>query len=167
MNTCKKCGLSFPLLILVDGKKRNISNRRLCLDCKPFRLGTPETMTRRGGYQNCVLCDKSYHQRLCPSCRTKIRRHRAKREAVRILGGVCVRCGWSGPVSGFQFHHTDPKNKDFTVGNGSHKSWTLILKEIMKCKLMCATCHAILHSDREDPAFLAEVDRYKGTDLAG
>ena len=36
MRTCLKCGLDFPIIQKIEGKKRNLSNRKFCLQCSPF-----------------------------------------------------------------------------------------------------------------------------------
>lgn len=160
MKTCEKCFRLFPFLVKVNGKRRNLCNRRVCLDCKPFRHGAAESMERRGGHEACVVCAKPWHQRLCRACRTKIRRQRAKQAAVDMLGGKCSRCGWSGNIVALQFHHV--RGKDFAISSVAHKSWALIKAELKKCELLCANCHTVEHSDRASEAFLNEVARYKG-----
>jgi predicted RNA-binding Zn-ribbon protein involved in translation (DUF1610 family) len=118
-------------------------------------------------FTNCAVCNKDLknsRRRLCGPCRIKVRRIRAKRKAVQLLGGKCDKCGWTGPDAGFHFHHVRGK-KSFGIGDASHKSWALILKELKKCVLWCALCHVIHHSDREDPRLLKEVDNYQGQDL--
>src|SRR3989344_526338 len=99
----------------------------------------------------CKLCEKPYTdyqgriRTRCGTCNTKIRRYRAKMAAVTYLGSKCTVCGWSGHQAAFQFHHTNPKEKDFIIGNVANKSWDSILKELKKCILLCANCHAIHH----------------------
>lgn len=85
--------------------------------------------------------------------------------AVSYLGGKCTACGWSGHQAAFQFHHTNPKEKDFIIGNIANKSWDSILKELKKCILLCANCHAIHHSTKNEAAFITEANNYKGRAL--
>lgn len=59
----------------------------------------------------------------------------------------CSVCGENHPAC-LQFHHTDKENKtyevSFLLSNGnSGKIW----KEIEKCIVMCANCHAKKHYD--------------------
>jgi hypothetical protein len=44
-----------------------------------------------------------------------------------------------------EFHHTDPTQKEYTVGQMVKHSMKLILAEIAKCKVMCSNCHKKLH----------------------
>jgi hypothetical protein len=99
------------------------------------------------------------------SYRIKIRRYRMKREAVKLLGGKCVGCGWSGNIAGFLFHHRDPSMKEFSISECPKVSWEKYWKEIEKCNLMCATCHEILHANNTDEQFLKDVENYSGRDL--
>jgi uncharacterized OB-fold protein len=94
---------------------------------------------------------------------TKIRRFILKREAVKLLGGKCKKCQWSGSLAGFHFHHRNPKEKSFLVGNTTN--WERFWKEVQKCDLLCSICHDILHCDYENNQFLEDVEKYKGRDL--
>lgn len=38
MPQCEKCGGYFPFLVEINGKKRNLKNRKYCLVCSPFGL---------------------------------------------------------------------------------------------------------------------------------
>ncbi len=117
----------------------------------------------------CKICGKSfkdYQQRgrlRCGSCNTKIRRFRAKAAAINYLGGKCQKCNWSGDQAALQFHHL--KGKDFTIGNVANKSWDSIKSEIQKCILLCANCHMIEHSTKNDEKFINEAANYKGRTL--
>lgn len=119
--------------------------------------------------QICKLCKKEfkdYQQRnrtRCGSCNTKIRRFRAKAAALKFLGGKCSNCGWQGNQAALQFHHL--KGKDFTIGNSANKSWDSIKDEMQKCVILCANCHMIEHSSKNEKEFLREALNYKGRTL--
>lgn len=82
--------------------------------------------------------------------------------AIQYLGGKCEKCGWRGDNAVFQFHHTKPHEKEFILGNVGNKSWDSLKKELDKCILLCANCHALEHSKRKDKKFLIEARKYKG-----
>jgi DNA polymerase II large subunit len=119
----------------------------------------------------CRLCNKpfkDYQKRQtnrCGSCNTKIRRFRAKAAAIKLLGGKCIKCGWTGNQAALQFHHKDPKQKDFIIGNVANKSWDSLKKEMQKCILLCANCHMIEHSTKLGDAFVKEAFNYRGRTL--
>jgi len=161
MPVCKTCGEKFPFLVRINGIERNLCNRTRCLTCSPFpNCRRIELLTPRTFYKQCVLCGKKESRRLCRSCRVKIRRYRTKAAAIKLLGGKCVKCGWSGDQAGYQFHHT--RDKRFTIGNVGNKSWKRIKKELKKCILLCARCHQIRGSTRSDPRLIREAMRYQG-----
>ncbi len=164
---CRKCGNAFPVWIVVDGVRRNLGSRVYCLTCVPFKQGRKiEYLQERVAYEFCVLCGRkngSTRRRRCGSCNTRVRRYRTKAAAIRLLGGKCKDCGWSGPQAGFSFHHRH--SKEFTIGNVANKSWSVIKKELKKCTLLCVRCHTIRHSDREDPRLVEEAEKYEGCEL--
>jgi predicted HNH restriction endonuclease len=116
----------------------------------------------------CGLCQNKFkdyqakNRNRCGSCNTKIRRFRAKAAAIKLLGGACSACGWHGNQAALQFHHKSKNAKEFTIGNVANKNWETIKKEIKKCLLLCANCHAIEHSTKNEKLFLREARNYKG-----
>lgn len=59
----------------------------------------------------------------------------------------CTTCSEKHPAC-LDFHHRDPSQKKFTIGNAARKvgSREIILEEMSKCDLICANCHRKLHS---------------------
>lgn len=58
----------------------------------------------------------------------------------------CSKCGQNHPAT-LQFHHTDPTQKEYGVATFSARCCSIatIQKEIAKCVVLCANCHAIEH----------------------
>jgi hypothetical protein len=82
----------------------------------------------------------------CNSCYVKQFRKSRKEKAVQLLGNKCCKCGYNKCLKALQFHHIDPKKKDFEISSNSSKvSWNVIEKELKKCILVCANCHAEIH----------------------
>jgi len=110
----------------------------------------------------CLICSNKTGstRKRCDTCNTKIRRYRAKKYAVEYLGGKCVRCGWVGNLSAFDFHHKDPSIKEFTPSAGylANQSWSKVKEELDKCELLCAICHRLEHNDYENEVFLKIAD---------
>jgi DNA-binding XRE family transcriptional regulator len=92
-------------------------------------------------------------------------RKRTKQRAVEAMGGKCVICGYNKSNSALDFHHLDPKEKDFTVSQGI-KSWSKIVEELKKCVLLCCRCHREVHEGlialpKKYATFNKEYENYK------
>lgn len=76
--------------------------------------------------------------------RARIKRY--KIAAVNLLGGKCERCGYNKCVDALEFHHKKGFSKEDTVAKLlSKRGWAVIEKEVYKCELLCANCHAEEH----------------------
>ena len=73
------------------------------------------------------------------------RRKAVKEECVEYKGGVCQDCGNTYPACVYDFHHEDPKQKDFSIAKKSYLSFDKVKDELDKCVLLCANCHRIRH----------------------
>ena len=67
-----------------------------------------------------------------------------KREFLNSLKYPCVKCGEDRPWI-IDFHHINPKNKCFTVGNKYRGNIEVIQAEVEKCICLCRNCHAEFH----------------------
>lgn len=68
-----------------------------------------------------------------------------KIEAVKSKGGKCSRCDYNKNYSALEFHHLDPKEKDFDWNKLQKMSIETIEKELKKSILLCANCHREIH----------------------
>lgn len=59
----------------------------------------------------------------------------------------CSICGYSKCMAALEFHHVNPSEKSFAISK-AHSGYSLeeILKELEKCILVCANCHAEIHA---------------------
>ena len=108
--------------------------------------------------------DELYYQRRRENDKNFYRRHRIERLAVQYerkqaiwdfyqslkKNAQCERCGERHPAV-LQFHHRDPQAKVLSISEAAHRGWSLekIQKEVAKCALLCANCHAKLHYEWE------------------
>ncbi len=71
-----------------------------------------------------------------------------KLDLVKAAGSRCAICGYHTNLAALVFHHTDSAVKDFKLDMRSLSNRKLepVLKEIEKCILVCANCHAELHN---------------------
>ena len=70
---------------------------------------------------------------------------------VLYMGGKCQKCGYSKCYDALEFHHLDPKKKDFQLSALKNYSLNALKKELDKCIMLCANCH------REEHARLRKV----------
>lgn len=71
-------------------------------------------------------------------------RKRLKQKAVEYKGGMCECCGYDRTIEALEFHHRNPKEKDFNP-SGKSISWEKMKKEIDKCVMVCTNCHREIH----------------------
>ena len=71
-----------------------------------------------------------------------------KLDLVNAAGGKCTLCGYSKNLAALVFHHNEANGKDFKLDMRSLSNRKLepVLREIDKCILLCANCHAELHN---------------------
>ncbi|MBU6214695.1 HNH endonuclease [Patescibacteria group bacterium] len=79
----------------------------------------------------------------CASDAVVKNRRQKKKKLVEMFGGKCVVCGYSKYDGALDFHHRDPKEKDFALSvKGLCYSWESIVAEAKKCVLVCKNCHS-------------------------
>ena len=148
------CGNPIPNLVTIEGKVRNLSNRKFCLTCSPFLGHNTRDLTqpRRNTTQ---YAEKFWRYQS---------RERADRKIklVELLGGRCSACGYDRCVAALEFHHRDPSVKSFELSKANLlRRWEIVLTEAAKCDLLCANCHR----DLEEKLRFSESEQ--GTFSAG
>ena len=76
---------------------------------------------------------------------TSLYRKNIKIKMVEYKGGKCEICGYNKCIEALEFHHTNPKEKDFNISGGT-KSFNSLKSELDKCILVCANCHREIHN---------------------
>lgn len=165
MPICLNCNNKFPNHFCIDGKIRNLQNRKYCLTCSPFKQHNTRKIHRAeysgvnnpktGIPKNCNICSKEYLYKretgstlsLCVSCVTTLRRVKRKEKLVEYKGGGCQLCGYNKSIKALSFHHKDPTHKKFTISNASYKNWNELVSEVDKCELLCLNCHMETHEN--------------------
>ena len=129
-------------------KKKN-KEKKVCPKCKEEkslkdfykRSKGSNRESEVGGY--CKCCSNKYHS------------NRVKEVKIRMVeykSGECERCELKledTHYSVFDFHHTDPKEKDPNFDKIKYQKWEVIKNEIDKCKLLCSNCHRETHAEIE------------------
>jgi hypothetical protein len=58
----------------------------------------------------------------------------------------CLFCKEDTPCV-LDFHHLDPKEKDYQIGSmAPNLSWKSLKRELDKCVILCSNCHRKLHA---------------------
>lgn len=101
---------------------------------------------------NCSKGNVSYHcsDKVKENFKAYRRKNRKKQiiELKTLHGGKCKICGYDKCLDALHFHHIDPSKKEGMIGNlFNTKGKAAAFKEAEKCQLICANCHAELHSD--------------------
>lgn len=118
---------------------------KLCSKCnqtKEIEQFYKQKDRKNGSYQ-CKSCFNSY----CINRWIKI-----KQKAIDYKGSKCNKCGIFSQKTNyciFDFHHRNPKNKDYDWNKLRLKSWNKIIEELDKCDLLCSNCHRITHFEME------------------
>ncbi len=77
-------------------------------------------------------------------------RKKVKERLVEYKGGKCEICGYDKCIDALEFHHLDPKEKDFTLSSSNVLSFDRMKKEVDKCILVCANCHREIHHKKNE-----------------
>ncbi len=169
MKNCIICGSKIPWRHVINGVVKKVNDRTKCFSCSPFRIKGRRLTCH---YDNegkviekrCSSCktflpihlfykkaNKTLHYR-CKACSIKHstdsgqkRRHVLKQMCVDYLGGKCQLCGYNKCNKALDFHHRDPRLKDFEIAQSALKFSTL-KKELDKCVLLCSNCHRETHA---------------------
>jgi predicted transcriptional regulator len=132
----KKYGL--PTDVAYRRRKRRLAEaglsgvRKAEMDCRNHGTAT-FVLDSRGSWR-------------CNQCRAEgvaARRRKVKEILVEEAGGECAICGYNRHVAALHFHHLDPSSKSFAIAHeGVTRAIDTMRKEVKKCVLLCATCHA-------------------------
>ena len=83
----------------------------------------------------------------CMRNQSALRKRQFKQKCLDFLGNKCEECGYCIYNGALEFHHKDPKEKDFNLSKvGCTNLNEKIKSELRKCKLLCANCHRIEHT---------------------
>lgn len=132
---CKKCNSTKPLEDFPKSKNEKFGRAYSCKPCfnKTSRENHAKRVSRGDGYREKL----NSKRRLTLQERKKI--------AVDYKGGVCSDCGGKFLPCVYDFHHLNPKEKDYDPSAAAALSMQTMYEELEKCILLCANCHRIRH----------------------
>lgn len=76
------------------------------------------------------------------------RRESNKEKYILLKGGKCEICGFEynrENAACFDFHHENPNEKEYNPSEAIRLREENALRELNKCKLVCANCHRLIH----------------------
>ena len=119
---------------------------KTCFYCK---IEKPISEFNRNGKQpNGKLKLKPF----CKECESKVVKER-QRTVIRTAYSIthkepfeCSICSYSKNFTALEFHHLDPREKEFEIKNMTNCSLDTAIREISKCILVCANCHREIHN---------------------
>jgi hypothetical protein len=104
----------------------------------------------------CTICNRNYTYNnkkktghtltKCNSCMANKNRLELKAKINTYKQKGCSICGYNKNTAALQFHHLNPKEKDFEISSNMCRKWKTIEQEIAKCIVVCANCHIELHN---------------------
>ncbi len=112
--------------------------KHTCKDCRSKLVGG----------KNWIESAKNNGQYLCKPCmtaRTTRTRRAHKARGIEYLGGKCFDCHGVFHEAIYDFHHTNPKQKDTQPSRLFGNRWETLQQELDKCVLLCANCHRLRH----------------------
>lgn len=125
--------------------KKEYGECRLCPRCKN-QVATNDFYSRRG------IKNASTYCKSCTNLQTVERQREFKSKCIEYKGGKCQskNCstpgGYSRCPGGLEFHHLDPKQKDFCISKmKNHRFNDVVKKELDKCSMLCSCCHREAH----------------------
>lgn len=125
---------------------RNTKGRFVCRVCNKLRMRKANSTPAAKKYNKdrvaiWVKANRQHYRDYC------IERRRKTREwLTNYKRSGCIKCGEVFPDC-LDFHHRDPNNKKFNIGNdASTVSLKKVIEEVAKCDLICANCHRKLHA---------------------
>lgn len=167
---CRKCNGYFPAMLIVNGIRKNLSNRKYCLDCSPYKQHNNRKLECLiDGKKQCPKCltikDVSdFYSRgnnltysYCISCWNKLstlRQKDTKRKCVEYKGGSCIKCGYDKCMEALDFHHRDESEKIFSISQVKSFSFDNIKAELDKCDLLCCRCHREIEAEKRNLLYL-------------
>jgi hypothetical protein len=140
---CRKCSNIIPNRIVIDGKQKNLQNRKFCLECSPWgkhNTSPHDPIERRKKAKYSEYSEKTKEIVLLSLYKRGLTR---KSELVKMKGGGCELCGYNKTWRCLSFHHRNRDEKLFglSLNNLWSKAYESILEEVEKCDLLCLNCH--------------------------
>lgn len=129
----KRCSTCKKVLPISQFSFRVKSKGTLAHQCKECT-----SVYSKAHYQN----NKQQYRDRCKKTRQKRTILNRQRLVRFLLDHPCVFCG-ELDIRCLDFDHIDPKTKKYPISRllSSGRTWPAIMREIKKCRVLCANCH--------------------------
>lgn len=125
---CSKCGEVKLLGFFSKGKDTKIGYKSACKEC----LST--AFKHYCETDRCKEVRNAFNNKLHNSRREWLSKYKLEKG--------CEICGYNKHHAALHFDHIEPNLKSFTISQDLKKPLETILKELDKCRVLCANCHA-------------------------
>lgn len=175
MKTCKNCNKPFSNYEKVNGKTVHLESRKFCLDCSPYGKHNTIQLHNLKDYGH-VFTENNINYKICPRCKNQFevnptnffikkngqphpycrkchrlngteRIRNIKIKCINYKGGKCQICGYSKYMGALDFHHLNPEEKDFIIGEHRNIPFDKLKIELDKCIILCSNCHREFHGN--------------------
>ena len=133
MKRCTKCGIEKPKKFFSKQSRQKDGLNPWCKDCYGEYRKIHKDISRN--YQ------RAYYQK---HNEIKKQYRKDKLEQIHKLKQSCVKCGEARAYV-IDFHHIDPKEKEFEPSQLINASNPRLMNELKKCVCLCRNCHAEFH----------------------
>lgn len=115
---------------------------RQCIHCGEFKQLSEFFANKRmtlGVESKCKECAKKYQRK---------KRREKWSKLFNYKGAACQHCGISEyhRPEIYEFHHVDPKTKEYQIADLLMCKWERVKEEADKCLMLCANCHKTEHA---------------------
>ena len=162
IKVCYTCGGEFNDHIYVDGKLRNMQNRRNCLECSPWKSNksnVDKTIEEKREKRRAKYIRYYNKKKLAGIDVVSVRRKSRKQWLINLIGGKCQICGYDKCSRNLAFHHLNDKLFALTECN-LQRDFQYVINEVIKCILVCHNCHGEIHDDMvsSETIYIANID---------
>jgi len=137
---CSSCKILKSTKEFDNDKNKRDGKRTICKECRKEYaneyIKRPEVAKRKSEYTSKYNSEKN-----------KKRREKINRLKQRY---GCIDCGYNKNPVALHFDHVDPTKKSYAISQITSSNLKTIFKEIRKCVIRCANCHAVKTHEEKD-----------------
>jgi len=125
-----------------------MNKTKICIKCKK-RKSIDKFSKNVNRCRRCVCDNTNVHYKINKNAyhkRNKNQRDLKQKQYIEYKKTLCCENCGEDRYYCLDFHHKDPKQKEFGIGESAlTSSFNKIKKEILKCVVLCKNCHAEVH----------------------